>query len=743
MLCSAASLQNLCLLKLVKYLEHYPPEFLACLPPNLRRKLLILLPVIDVCQLENTCVFDGVDVSTIWKARFEKQLSRYLNTIADGYTAIHSGLTLSRHLYSFVNKPNEFLDRYETVKEKYLSAITFAIFERARLTGHYYGEFVNLPEDESASEDVLDVSDIDLRKNGLLDHPADIVNYLVAASKVEEFYYSRESTYETTPSDESTNIDQCIRLDLPIPQYELEHVSVTSINYDSYKKVSKLLQYVPPRYSLYVNSENHYRLSDEDALTLLIEKCGYYARNMHINAARYDTIQWKWDRERVISLIGQFFSKSFSLELCLEGNCYYESPDSDDESIPCDPIPAEALDRILEGIFSSSSHQPFSLIISGVNDDDCLPTICQYLRKSVIANRIEKFTFKFASSLVNVMTNDLGSVLVSLSYLSSLELGYKHTGRYPVEMSSFSQFVTGIVFFLQQPHFKDLVLNKCVLTVEIVRTVISVFLKTPCQHDQYVALRVCIGGGVTEVANDQNLSIPDSALKNKALNLCVLSDSDHGIITWLLSLQPLKLECLDINCHPKLLENINMLALAANNTALHVSRLYLNKTSLSPEHFGTILHNETITEIKLVFGNEVELDDITFGLEKQKSLGSIRHINLVSFAQNETSTSIFGYVKPPSMFEIKNFCDALFSISGLNQLHFEISIMLDQDSDITGMVETISKSWKERSKGQRLKEFILHLVSQMEPLPILDEHTQCISREIRMKILFIYKRLRV
>ena len=76
-----------CLITLVEHLEHYPPELLACIPPTLRRPLLLHIPIADLCQLESTKTFDGVDAEMIWKERFQDQVSGYISLITNEHNA--------------------------------------------------------------------------------------------------------------------------------------------------------------------------------------------------------------------------------------------------------------------------------------------------------------------------------------------------------------------------------------------------------------------------------------------------------------------------------------------------------------------------------------------------------------------------------------------------------------------------------------------------------------------------------
>ena len=279
-------------------------------------------------------MFDGVDAETVWKERYEQQTLRYTSLIA---SAGYSGLTLNH--VCIVSEPERFLDRFKTMKEKYFAAIIYSIL----VSVHVPPATTNL----TFMRQLLNFGEIDLKKYGLLDHPVDIVNYLVAAAKIERALIFRE------PCDESYSNPDEIYFEISIPEYELSECDVQLMNHCTYMNANELYQEVPPRYSSYLNEENHCRLLEEDALMLLMEKCDYYAEDMYINIVRCGAIRWKWEQERVKSLIGHFFSK---LELCC----------CSDDTMTCT---GKALKHIVNAILSSSSLQLFSLTIVEANDD--------------------------------------------------------------------------------------------------------------------------------------------------------------------------------------------------------------------------------------------------------------------------------------------------------------------------------------------------------------------------------------
>ena len=88
------SLQDQCLLFIVGYLfesnkgeEGIPISLLALLPLSIRRQLLLLLPVIDVCRLENTPFTHGIAMDEIWETLYNKRLPvrHKEQAVDDGY----------------------------------------------------------------------------------------------------------------------------------------------------------------------------------------------------------------------------------------------------------------------------------------------------------------------------------------------------------------------------------------------------------------------------------------------------------------------------------------------------------------------------------------------------------------------------------------------------------------------------------------------------------------------------------
>ena len=389
----------------------------------------------------------------------------------------------------------------------YLETIANAIFKCARPTGYYRFNVC----------DILTLDDDHLKYSWLFDFPVDIVNYLVAAVKIEAVTVTREPAIYSDTSG--------IEFDMPIAEYELQQQLTEPIDRSSYAQVNKLFQYVPQRYATYVNEMNDYHLSEENALTLLMEKCNYYPEEMYISVCSYDAIEWSWQYEKRKSLVGRFFSKTIKLEL----NC-----SSDYEET------AEPLRKMLENVLCSPSSQLSSLFLDDVKDEHIVAIAPSLIGSACTLNKLSVDRIETESAIA---ANELGNIITSQSMLSSLSL--VDVSPCSFDVATQSQFVDSIQSLVQRPHFENLSLCGVELANEVLQEVIIAFLTSPCSHAQCVQLRGLYGTFTNLENKHQNFMIPLLALEHKSLEISLYSKL--GIENWLLSLQPLKLKSLDIH----------------------------------------------------------------------------------------------------------------------------------------------------------------------------------------------------
>jgi hypothetical protein len=77
-----APLQVQCLLSIVGNLDEFPSTVLGLLPAHLRRKLLLILPVVDVCKLEGTPLTDGILMDDIWESLYHARMPNEESNLA-------------------------------------------------------------------------------------------------------------------------------------------------------------------------------------------------------------------------------------------------------------------------------------------------------------------------------------------------------------------------------------------------------------------------------------------------------------------------------------------------------------------------------------------------------------------------------------------------------------------------------------------------------------------------------------
>ena len=82
---SPLSLQQHCLLYVVCRLEEFLPAYLALLPSKMRQELLLSLPALDVCQLEQDPGYsDGLDLDAVWKELYRSRQGNFEDSVDVG-----------------------------------------------------------------------------------------------------------------------------------------------------------------------------------------------------------------------------------------------------------------------------------------------------------------------------------------------------------------------------------------------------------------------------------------------------------------------------------------------------------------------------------------------------------------------------------------------------------------------------------------------------------------------------------
>ena len=73
------SLVDQCFLYVILNLEEFPPNYLALLPRQIQKELLLSLPMVDVCNLEETVVVEGIEMNDVWQSVRENRVADHVH----------------------------------------------------------------------------------------------------------------------------------------------------------------------------------------------------------------------------------------------------------------------------------------------------------------------------------------------------------------------------------------------------------------------------------------------------------------------------------------------------------------------------------------------------------------------------------------------------------------------------------------------------------------------------------------
>ena len=557
---STAALQNLCLFKVVQELEYYPPEFLVCLPPTLRRLLLVHLPVIDVCQLANTCVFDGINTETIWEQLYHQHTPRYF---------------VSGEIYLSCDVDKTTIEKmHTTFRERYLAILANVILNRARPSGYFenidYTKFSCMKPTPASF---------------LAKVPVDIVNTLIAGEKIVTVY---EKDQDSTQSVADTVIPNLIENSdirvTALTDYKRKFVGFVQANC-VYKKSNELCQYVPPRYATYASGMNH-RLSDPNALSLLMKDCEYYPKYLSVTTHDY--------RHFGLHLLQPFLCCLVSLKLFVDGS--YRTLLTIVLSNKTPVLSSLELDTC----FLSIDDEELSFL---AQLSECPPTLLSFVSPLCTLTELSISNVSSADDLTK-----LGTVISCQKALASFSLNTCWSNEHT---KASRLFVDALVSLFQSPSCESVTLKRVAFCRASLQDLVVAFVTSSCTNPQKLTLESIEiksdGNSIAHESSQCQLCVSDSASEYKSLEFSgdefTLSarDSVDGFISWLCSLQPLKLNSLKIFC---CVEHVHedCLPVLAENTSFHVKNLSLFQSrDVSVEAIQKLLKNVTLKSLEIGF----------------------------------------------------------------------------------------------------------------------------------------------
>ena len=577
-LSSTASLQTLCLVNLIDNLEFYSPEQLASIPTVPRFQLLSCCPIVDVCRLEKTSAFDGIDSEKLWGTLYNNHWEK---SKFDFHTWVELMFETKHEQLSSTNVSN---------REKYFSLMTTAILCAERLVG----TFVN---DRGYPFRLDELPHVWVEKYC----PTDFVNYLVATSGLK--HVKKEVISEEDEKVEAGTY-------CPIPRCQLEGEEDDDedkpLNYNSISIVTKN-QHFPSRHMQMTKNETHLR--DEEAIALLMDECNYYPNSIVLN--NFGSIQWNWNEEAVCNLLMKFFCQVKDICLRFVGH--------DNTGYASSVLSCCLSSPVLSSVFVNLDMDLADVVTSILTSQH--PTIAQPILK--------KFgILKFYTTEPCSYYKELAKILSCQNSLYELQL--------QGELPSDSDLLSSIIAIVSNPNFQRLSLERAEASLMFITKLLTAYLLTPCSNAQVLELcNVVISKHETEMGQQPSVRLlsEESSFEHKSLQWTHRewqAEFPKRLCDWLLSFKPLVLYnlCVDFDC---LTSKSNMLGTLASNTALNVQSLKLNEYSLnlSEEYLEAILKNPSLNGLEL--GTKIESNDLILmanALRVQIQLGTLENLCL-------------------------------------------------------------------------------------------------------------------
>ncbi len=679
---STSSLHDLCFCKLIEEFDHYPPEMLSLLPPVQRKELLLYCPIISVCHLEQTCAFNDIDSDRFWDELLTNQKNR-LGSYPFYDMDAHEALLCASHSRGYENYVS-------SNREKYFAYLTAMIFSGDHFSSHFTDRYGYGCCFKSGTPPPW-------RR----DCPDDIVNCLVAYRKPNSFSeeMNRDSEEQLSESDSSDEGDSYS----PLPLRGVFRQEYGEL----YGEVMKG-KHIPARYSHYISKQSHYRLSDEDAISLMMNECNYYPKKLVMH--EYERMYWKWSDENLVQLLTQFFSKLESLNLRFRQGKENISHDT------CTPAIDESK-RVFELVLNCCFNSPVlnSLVIADPARTDFLSKLaaepCQLLKKLDI-----HYWRNFRDKIHHLEA--FASVIASHSQLT--EIGLRLDTDLDIDTSSFSCLFTSLIDFVQRPEFSKLSLHGQIPFSSHFRLLIDAFLKTSCSQPQEIHLHP-LELAYSEASSVDlpvvNNKVPNGALEYKSLFVHDYCKVTIDVCKWLFSHQPLILKAFHFDAYLVNIMEYDLFHLLpplyfpmevlCDNSLFQTQELLLPIFHDLPSPvFQNLLHRQQLTKLSLVPNTPSE----EFWEEEEPKPCSISSITSILSLQVETLTELiipmknysFCCVSVESSADVERFGDALFLLRNYEVFSLCIPVLWKIEDVVH--IDSLYKTWQ-RHGCKKLKSF--------------------------------------
>ena len=494
------SLQSLCLYHLVDHLELYSPQMLSLLPIKLRERLLLLLPVVDVCRLERDPEFSQcLDLNHVWGELLNERI-----------------FNISHHC----ERKHSVLKKMPTYKDAYLNEVS-----RCLLFHSWYSLFMVENFDHSsdstdkAKRDVVCFLLYGLRlASEVANHtfiPLNLLGHLCVVPK----RYSSEIT-------KCSQANLFLMIHSFIDQFAWHPKIVDMDSMDSESLDMALDDGTNQTYQEFLSAVEEVRVDiDESYDDKVVELCKAAAYSKHKSFRRLTLVG-------CVTVLAQLLSDLVDT-FCYKA-CDLSSSDSGSES-----------SSECEKFYKYTNLR--EICIEG-NDGGTHP----YERGETVylSAEMEGLT-KFLYQQEHLEVLEIKG-LIDIVYSSDDERREMQFTDPCYE--NFGELFSYLPHIIERPPFHSLVVNTCAIPCDAIESMVKTFLKSPTMHEQSLDL------GQNDIAQEYLNTIPLKAQKTEeSVNMlnCVNGElkslsvpvsSTRCPPQWLLDSPHLRLKRLELNC---------------------------------------------------------------------------------------------------------------------------------------------------------------------------------------------------
>ena len=561
------------------------------------------------------------------------------------------------------------------------------IFSGDRFSGHY----ALYTEHTGSGRDIYEGTIPPPDERGC---PGDMVNYLVAHQKPEVVEEKEEPAHEKKCSEEE-NLEE-VEDEKEYPNdyfFPLPARDVFGMQHGDLFEEATKGQHVHSCFSCYISKENHYRLSDEDAASLMMNECHFYPKKLFLH--EYEHMHWKWSHSDLTQLLTQFFGKLESLSLH-----FRDGKDIDDHVCLHGNNSKETLELVLSCCFSSPVLTSLE-ILDPVRDDTATKALSSTLAAKPCPS-LKKLDICYWGGDVGCL-EPLARIIASHNQLTEILCACLGDGR-RLTASSYSCLYTSLIGFVQRQEFSKLTLKGLVGASFQLQHLLDTFFKTPCSQPQGVhlesiyVLSACDQSVPSHMPVYSESKAPSGALEYKSLVISEHSGVTADFCEWLLSHDPLVLKTFHFNSGIVSFDEYGRLVPFKMAFPIH---LLSDNTSFQTRELAIPLFNDILNEALLKLLHRQQLTHLSLQPTDQQVWEvkpcNINAITSILSLQKEQLTELtisrrgFHYTSIDLSADMERFGGALFSLRNFEIFSLCIAIVWKKDD--TGYIDRLYNSW--------------------------------------------------